>query len=147
MKNLVSDMIACTFLEKVDKHNEKKALLISFRKRIDYTKEEGYRYLDLLIYAPHSYVKVLVRERWVVIPLTDLEESGSKMTPKADKDYVRGASGWTKVCSHDSGWTEGIENTLKKYEQEIVLPWITSFATLGSFYEIVDPPEDVQGNL
>lgn len=81
----------------------KKALLVEFRTPTNYDIEDGYRHIDLLIYADHNYAGVYVRERWNV------------WSPVEDDAIVhenKGASEWQCLAYHDSGWTEGVERLL-----------------------------------
>lgn len=106
--------------------------VVGFSIPVDYAREDGYRNVDLGLYAACNYVSVYIRERWDVIPLEDLEdeEDGG---PKPGKDYVEGSSGWKLVGSHDSGWRGMVEEFLGKYQ-------VGTFDTLGSeFYTLVDP--------
>ncbi len=110
--HLLTTVIRTTFLSEVGKNQKSqravKGMLLSF-KLAPRGEEEGYRYLDVLLYAPANYVGVYRRERWDVIPEADLDEDG----PKPGKDYVKGESPWELLSCHDSGWTEGVERVLR----------------------------------
>ncbi len=71
MINIVSSIICTTFENEIKRwqcRNEKQfAMKVSFSLSLDYDKEEGYRNLDILIFAPMNYVGVLVRERWTIV--------------------------------------------------------------------------------
>lgn len=86
---------------------------VSFRTRIDHDKEEGYRFVDMVLYAPMNYVGVHVRDRWCVIPLEDLVtgEDGDTYI-KEGEDYQEGASGWTCLSYHDSCWRDAVRDFL-----------------------------------
>ncbi len=135
-------MIAQTFEEKAGKwqvhakDSKAKAVRFTFSLKIDYSKENGYRYLELLIYAPMNYVGVFVRERWNVIALEDLtDEDDPEIKP--GKDYTSGGQEWKLVVSHDSGWRSGIDNVIREYSAKI-----TGFSG-SSFYEVIDVPSEI----
>ncbi len=119
LENIVSSIITTTFENEVKRwqtKNEKQfAMLVSFGLSLDYDKEEGYRHLDILIYGPMNYVGVLVRERWTIIPVDDLEEDGIK----SGCDYRKGDSGWFFASYHDSCWTDGVQSTINKNRERI----------------------------
>jgi hypothetical protein len=124
MNNLLSDVINSTFTHQVGKNQERKevqqALLVRFSSRINYDTEEGYRHVDLVLYAPYNYVQVWVRERWNVIPLEDLEDDGNGDTyVKRGKNYQEGASDWRCIGDHDSCWREAVQSFLKDKSKEI----------------------------
>lgn len=134
LPNLLTAVVRYTFLHEVGKHQANKhrlALLMSFATP---TKEgeEGYRYLDVLIYAPMNYVGVYRRERWDVIPEADLGDDDEGPLP--GKSYTKGESPWKLVSYHDSGWPEGISNILQK---EHLLTWAHVGGDNG-WYRIVD---------
>ncbi len=130
--HLLVKVLSDTFRKEVGKFQESKdgkhqALLVTFSKRLDYDKEDGYRNLDLLVYAPFNYVQVYWRERFDVCPLGLLE---------GDEDtYTSGKTPWVCLADHDSGWTEGIEQFFREHQSEI-----TGFS--GShFYQVVNAKE------
>lgn len=138
---LLSQALCSTFAKVAgkwqSKKTEPKAFVVSFSTRIDHDKEEGYRHMDLVLYAECNYVNVYSRERWDVIPLEDLEynEEDDESYVKKGKDYVKGSTPWTLLCSHDSGWTSAVENFLS-----------TNASKLNSYeasdlYKLVDPKE------
>lgn len=118
---------------------EPKAFRFTFATRIDHAKEEGYRYLDVSLFAAGNYVQVCVRKRWNVIPLDDLiyGEDGECSGVKPGKDYVKGASSWTEVANHDSCWREGIERILRDHEDEIIL--LRTNPVEDKFWSLVNP--------
>lgn len=98
------------------------AMKIVFKTTIDHRIEEGYRYLELVIYAPMNYVQVWTRTTWNVIPIEDLEDdnTGSGDTRvKVGKDYQTGESAWRKVADHDSCWRDSVRDLLREYEHSI----------------------------
>ena len=114
MEYIVTRMICTTFERDVgrwqSKNEKQTAMQVSFSLRNDYDKEEGYRYIDVLIFGPMNYVGVLVRERWNIIPLTDLD--AEKECLKPGYDYREGDTGWISVGYHDSCWREGVKEVI-----------------------------------
>lgn len=116
---ILSDVICETFLSEVGKHqqnSEKKALHIRFRTTVDYNKEEGYRYLDLVIFAPHNYVQVWIRSSWNVIPQDELvydEDLDDTVIARFSEGYRSGSSGWELIHNHDSCWRDGVRNVIQ----------------------------------
>jgi hypothetical protein len=143
MYDLVTKVLVQTFEEKVGKHQihnkdgKRRALKVVFSLTIDHEKEDGYRFLDLIIYGPMNYVGVYARERWNVIPLEDLEDEDDG-GPKPGKNYVEGAEKWKRIAYHDSCWrTDGVHRLL--FENRLK---ITSFSG-SSFYEVIDVPAEI----
>jgi hypothetical protein len=138
MHNIVADIISQTFSKEPGKHQAKsekpQAFVVSFSTRLDYNKEEGYRYLDLVLYAPHNYVQVWVRSSWNVIALEDLNDDGEGLKP--GKDYTEGESQWECIGDHDSGWRESVREFLYKNRAEIL--GFSSAAVFGEWYKVVD---------
>jgi hypothetical protein len=97
-----------------------KALLITFRLSVDHDKEDGYRWLELLIYAPSNYVGVLVREHSNVYQLDDVDhyEDDESIVFKKGKGYIESYTDWKCYSYHDSCWrNDGIDRILKEYEE------------------------------
>lgn len=120
MENIVSNIITTTFDNDVKRwqtKNEKQmAMMISFSLSLDYDKEEGYRHLDILIYGPMNYVGVLVRERWTIIPVDEVEEDSLK----PGCEYREGQTPWMLASYHDSCWTsDGVQSTIWKNRERI----------------------------
>lgn len=137
---LLRSVIEHEFMERVGKfqvrQDEPKAMMVSFSTGVQ-KGEEGYRYFDILIYAPQNYVTVWTRKRWNVISEEHLEydEDSEDMVIKKGFDYVEGASPWTKIADHDSGWREGINDALKDGGD------LSTFSPVDhrGWYSIVDP--------
>lgn len=142
---MITDTITTVFNDQVGKWQVKKpeqrALKISFRTRIDHATEEGYRFLDLLIYGPMNYVGVFIRERATVISHDDMEEGDDgEMVPKEGKDYSNVTTDWVEVCYHDSGWRSAVNDVLFQNRDKI-----TGFDCLGGyFYQSITVPEEIQ---
>lgn len=145
MDTLVEQVIVQTFEEKAGKWQNKqekpKAILFKFSLKVDSSgTEEGYRHLEMLIFAPMNYVGVYVRELWDVIPLEDLEysEKDDEYYVKKGKDYIKGASEWKLVAYHDSGWrSDGVHRILWDNRHKI-----QGFSG-PSFYTVIDPPAEI----
>jgi hypothetical protein len=140
MRSILKSMICTTFEAVCGKWQSKKpvpqAFKFTFRLQTNHEVEEGYRYLDVLIYGASNYVQVYCREQSNVISLDDMEESDpedqtGEMVPKEGKGYVKTTKPWEKVADHDSCWREGIEKILKTYKPRITaldsplstMPW------------------------
>jgi hypothetical protein len=120
MKNIVSSIICDEFDRNVGrrqfKNSNKFGMKITFRLCVDYDKEEGYRFLDILIYAENNYVAVMARERWNVIPVCELEydeKSEDTVIKKNSKGYREGCTEWKLVSFHGSCWRDGVYNILR----------------------------------
>lgn len=115
---LLRSVIEHEFTDRIGKFQVRqehpKAMLISFSTDIA-KGESGYRYFDVLIYAPQNYVTVWTRKRWNVISEDHLEydEDADDMFVKKGFDYEEGASPWEKIADHDSGWRDGVNQALK----------------------------------
>lgn len=111
LHNLVTQMICQTFLDRCEKDQNKKSvgMVFSFSLRIDYDKEDGYRWTDLALYAADNYVSVFSRTRSHTISLEDLEfNDDGDGCPKSGKDYVKTISEWKLLSCHD--WRDAVEN-------------------------------------
>ena len=143
LSNLLSDIVCQEFMSRVGKNQarqaEPKAMLISFTLSPK-SDEEGYRYLDLLIYGPMNYVGVFVRERWNVIPVADLVGEDGDERPAPGKGYQKGSSEWVKVCYHDSGWRDGVRQVLYEHGDRL-----NTFSGISSWYETITPPAEILG--
>lgn len=162
---MVASIIIDTFGSKVGRwggHGKRtpfgapqKALLVEFRTPTDYGIEDGYRHIDMLIYADANYIGVYVRDRWsvwnnqVAEPGWDCEES-AKIT--------KGASEWRCLAYHDSCWTEGVERFLCDWKpadgeapvgsvQSIFGRQLDGLSGLGRWYKIVEVDEKMQDEL
>jgi len=100
---------------------EPTAFQVSFAARVD-PDEEGYRYRDLVLYAPMTYVRVVTRERWDVVPVADLRrrDDGEILGLLPGKAYSAGSSAWVEFAYHDSCWRQGVEGVLVQYERDVI---------------------------
>ena len=139
---MLSDVICETFEKHIGRRQlvkpEKQAMRIEFRTKIDHDTEEGYRYADMIIYAPMNYVQVWVRTRWCVIPVDDLEcdsDHPDDVFVKKGKDYTEGASEWKLIGDHDSCWRDSVLRFLTNDRNEI-----QGFSSIRGWYSIINPP-------
>lgn len=125
--------------------HKQKAMLVSFRVKVDYDVEEGYRHLDLLIWGPMNYVAVMVRERWNVVRASDLvphpDFEGDTCIREGSEGYVEGDTGWKLASYHDSCWrSDGVDNVIFGNRHRI-----TGIDSLFKWYEEINPsPEQKQ---
>ena len=137
MHNILSDIICQTFSTEPGKNqgktNEPKAFVTTFSTKLDYSKEEGYRYLDLVLYARYNYVQVWIRRRWTVISLEDLNDDGEGLKP--GKDYTEGASKWECIGEHDSCWREAVRDLLWNNRADIT--GLSSASLFDKWYKVV----------
>lgn len=136
MLNLLANVIADTFTKECGKFQMRKEAPKAFRMAFSLpneTGEEGYRHLEVILFAPLNYVQVWIRETWDVISEDDLEydEDGDSRIKKG-KDYTKGADPWKLVSDHDSGWRSGVESTLREYDHKLL-----TFSGPG-WYQLVD---------
>lgn len=134
-ENLIRDIVTDEFMARVGKNEPGRAFKIEFKTRIDYDSEEGYRYLELLVWAPTNYVAVLARRRWNVIARAAMEWNAGEGEdlPKKGTGYSDGESDWVLLSHHDSGWRGGVDRFFRDHGGEIV-----TFAGLGRWAEVVD---------
>lgn len=109
---------------------EKTAMKITFNLYIDHSKEEGYRYLDLIIMF-HGYVGVFIRERSTLVPIEALDGDDGL---KPGYDYVDTVGDWQCLSCHDSCWTsDGVNRLIWEYRDKL-----SSFSGLGDWYSKVE---------
>lgn len=127
--SLLTQAVVQTFEEKVGKFKKGKygRMLFAIPRRED---EEGYRHFEIVIYAPHNYVQVWVRETANVISHSDMEynEEDGEHYVKKGKDYVESATPWKLVADHDSAWRSGLQDVLHKEDHRLLCfsgpnPW------------------------
>lgn len=128
--------IICTQIEEVlPRFTMGTAFFTSFSLPTDYAKEDGYRWLDLLVHRPDNYTKVYIREGWNIIALEDMEEDPDdpdSTVPKKDKDYDHFKGTWRRICDHDSGWRlDGIHWVILNCKIQGLKP------RKGKWYELV----------
>jgi hypothetical protein len=128
MDRLLTTIIDQTFMKEVGKFQAKnptemdRAMHVRFSVPIDTEKEEGYRYLDLAIYAPMNYVQVWTRDAWNVIPLDELayeDDDGEAFVIAGSPGYREGASVWKLLADHDSCWRDGVRSLLQQHRNKL----------------------------
>lgn len=117
--------------------NAPRAFKMTFTLTVDCDVEDGYRQLELILYAPGNYVQVWRRETWSVVSEKDLEwdENTLESRLRPGASYQDGASPWEKIGDHDSCYPDSIERCLQEYGQRILC------FDSGDWYEVVEPPE------
>lgn len=147
MLNVVENIICSEFDKRIKRgqfHEAvPKAMKVEFQISLDYDLEDGYRTLSLLIYAPHNYVGVFVKEDWTVIPVDELEESDGDTDIKVGCDYRQGETGWRLVCYHDSCWrSDGVHNILRLHHDRI-----NGLKYMDTWYETIELTKKLQDEL
>jgi hypothetical protein len=79
--------------------------------------EDGYRNLNLRIYAPYNYVAVLVKEDWTIILENDIDYDKDRL--KRGKKYIEGDTGWLIASYHDSCWRSAVQDVIRAYESRL----------------------------
>ena len=122
---IISDIV-CDEYERSYGRNRSKldkptGMLITFFLATDYEVEDGYRHMQLFIYAEMNYVSVFVREHWDVISVDDFDYKGGEQRLKKDTGgRVLGHSAWRLASCHDSCWRQdGVESVLDHYTNQI----------------------------
>lgn len=123
MQHIVTKIITETFESEIKRNQSENAnpvaMKVTFDLSIDYSKEDGYRTLDMLIYAPMNYVGVIVRENWNVVSLSDIDNDNDCLKP--DCDYVKGTTYWLYASYHDSCWrTDGVSRVIQENKERII---------------------------
>lgn len=134
--SMLATVLNQTFTQQCGKHQYTKnpadpqAMVVTFSVPVDAEKFDGYQTLEVVYWGPQNYVQVWVRYAWNVISVSDLEEGpDGELQVKAGQDYKKGASEWTKVADHDSGWCDGMKSVLRDYP-------VQGFSG-SSFYKLV----------
>ena len=147
LTHLLATVIEQTFEKEVGRWQTRrtlrKAIKFSFSLTINHDKEEGYRSVDLVLYAPYNYVGVYVRERWNVIDLDHLVDGDDGVVYIKDgHDYEEGASDWTCIAYHDSCWrSDGVQDFLSKYQDRLQT---FENSALSSFFDTMKVPEELE---
>ena len=119
-KSILADIICTEFNNKVGRHSPDVAFVMTMRTTLDYDKEDGYRYVDLLIRCPQNYTQVWSRDRSSIIQLEDMDyDADGDGTPKPGKSYVKTAGDWKILADHDSCWREGVADFLGEYQNKV----------------------------
>lgn len=133
--SMLATVIAQEFDQRVGRGRPQRALNVEFRTRVDFDREEGYRHIDLRLWAPGNYVAVLARRRWNVIAQQDLEwdDDREDTVIRRGADYTEGASQWYLLSYHDSGWRGALQSFLVAHEREI-----NRFGGVGGWSEVIE---------
>jgi len=99
------------------------AMELSFNLKIDYDKEEGYRYLVIRLFGT-GYVSVLSNETWIVAKDDEMHLENLK--------YDKGQSGWKFWGSHDSCWRDFVGKILDEYGDRLM-----NIKTILNWYKII----------
>jgi hypothetical protein len=119
--------------------------VVRFNLHIDHTKEEGYRHLEIALYADANYVKVFVRDDWKVIPVGGLDwnvEEQRNFIRKGEK-YTSGVAPWKILCDHDSVWRTTVSDIL--FENRDRLAYVEDH--LQRFYSLIPLSEFLKGKF
>jgi hypothetical protein len=125
MINIIADIICQTFRDEVgifqSRREHPEAMHIEFRLPLDHDKEDGYRYVDLVLFAHNNYVQVMKRDRWIVISHDDMwyDSAQDELFIKPGKDYTEGNTGYSVISDHDSGWRDGVGRFLEEYKNKL----------------------------
>lgn len=118
--DMLATVVCSEFARRVGKRMPSRALLIPMHTSVDFDKEEGYRFIDLLLWAPANYVAVLARRRWTVIPLDDLDyDEHGECFVKEGRDYTHGESKWHLLAYHDSTWRGAVRDFFRDNRDDI----------------------------
>ena len=87
-----------------------RAMVIKFSLSLNYSVEEGYRNLTLLIYGfGYNYIGVFAKIDWNVIR----NEWSDGDTLVKGRDYIKGETPWILLAYHDSCWrSDGVQSLL-----------------------------------
>lgn len=130
--------IICETYEREFRHKQEKdkyiAMKISFSIPIDYKKEEGYRYLELLVMW-EGYVGVFLREGYNVVPIEGVDFGKDSL--KKGYEYKEGVTDWKCLSCHDSCWRgDGIERFVFENRERL-----NSIRQLFNWYEKIELTE------
>ena len=141
--SMLSDILCETFLKFPGKRQRDSdnplGMLVTFRTPTHHEVEEGYRFLDLFIYAPLNYVQVWTRHRSDIILLSDMEEEDGEMVPKRGKRYKNTEEPWMLIADHDSVWRDMVRGFLQKEEKNI-----NGFSGPSPWHHSVPPFEGIE---
>lgn len=140
MHHLLTTIIYTTFERDCgrgqDRKPEPKAMKVTLGLKTD-KGEEGYRNLEMVIFAPGNYVGVWTRETWDVIPEDelDVDDDGDTFIRKDSPGYRKGKSDWVQRSYHDSGWrNDGVGRVLSENRDRI-----STIQAINHWFELVDP--------
>ena len=115
LQSILADIICTEFQKEFkDKAEKEHAMLLTFSLSHDYSKYEGYRNLDVILFSNGiNYVKVVARERTTFAEIID----DAKMS-----DYVDTIGDWEMYAYHDSCWrSDGVGRIINKYQDDMLV--------------------------
>ncbi len=136
-KHIVASIICAEFRKAFEDtrgfSERSKGMKVTFNLRLDYTREEGYRKLEMLIFGGGSnYISVFGRLAWTVVPVEGLATDDGL---KPGYDYTDGSTPWVHFSCHDSCWTsDGVESVLSLFNERV----ISMETRYDRWYEAVD---------
>jgi hypothetical protein len=139
IQHLLATVICYTFEAACGKWQMRKRIpmvfVVNFKVSLN-PNEDGFRCLDLALYAPWDHVKVYARERWCVIPNEDLELDldTDEMAPKPGKFYQTGEGPWESLGASDIGWTSLVHDFITKNGTRL-----QGFDNPSNFFRLMDP--------
>lgn len=96
LSNIASTLLQ-EFFEKNVQRGTGGGIAVTFHDKVYFDIEEGYRFIDLVIYAPTNYIAVFMRKR-------------SNVLPHGKEEYVKTVGKWQKLIYHDSCWLEELRS-------------------------------------
>lgn len=145
MYNIVRQMIESTFRWRREKdmqwsfnEGNKHGMHFTFRLNLD-KEEEGYRFLDVILYGSARYVGVYAKIRWTVAHESQLGYDEEAEEEFVKGDYTEGGTQWYRLYYHDSCWPEGLNDLLRKMQRRTNI-----IETKQHWYEIKEVPEELR---
>lgn len=145
LQRILSSIICDTFERQVGrwqgKNKTRKAMKIRFRLSVDFDTEDGYRWLDLIIYGPHNYVYVFTQESWNLYHLEDVESytGDQSIVFKPGKGYEMGKTALKLHSFHDSCWRDAVNRIIKDYENRL-----KGLDSIGPWFEVIEVMQDME---
>lgn len=146
LSNILNEII-CTTFEKIvgknqiSKEGPNRALQVSFKLSLDYDNEDGYRWLDIIIYAPMNYAYVVTKERWNRYSLDAVKEytDEGEVVFKDGMGYEEGESGLTFVSCHDSCWRDGVNRIINDNRDRLL-----TLSGWKDWYSIIEVDDELE---
>lgn len=135
--SIIADFIDCkrAFATLTQDLNSRKsrALKITFHLHVDHSKEFGFRYFDVIIWAPTRAACLLTIDKWFIVRPEDLEldsMEGSRL--KSDRQFDDSNSGYQLHSYGVDDWREKLQEIISSRQEEI-----THIQYESTFYEII----------
>ena len=145
MYNIIRQMIESTFRWHRAKHmqgsmsaSNKMGMHFTFRLRLD-SEEDGYRFLDVILYGAANYVGVYARLRWEVVHESQLGYNEETEEEFLKGDYTEGSTKWYRLYYHDSCWPDGVNKLLRGIAKRANIIEVREH-----WYEIKEVPEELR---